>query len=84
MYSRTYSLNAIILSHFILDLRSIYQNPESGSNQTSTIKFAASIQGNLGASLDISWVNGSERDLEEEEESRLSDNPFATGLLESE
>ena len=50
----------------------------------SSVKFAASIQGNLGASLDISWANGSENDPEEDEEMRFSDNPLATGLLESE
>ncbi|KAK7686415.1 hypothetical protein QCA50_010639 [Cerrena zonata] len=77
-------LNAILLSHFILDLRSIYltdSNPSQTSHSHTTLQFVANIQGNIGASLNDSWATGEEGDLEEDEEIQYSDNPLATGLL---
>ncbi|KAK7682106.1 hypothetical protein QCA50_014692 [Cerrena zonata] len=80
--------NSILLSHFILDLHSIYlteSNPGSQTNPRSTgMEFAASVQGNIAASLDISWATGeeSERDIEEDEEIWYSNNPLTDGLLQ--
>lgn len=78
------SFVSILLSRFILDLHSIYLIDKSSYQTTSrstTIQFAPNIEGNLGASLDISWVTGQERDFEEDEKIQYSDNPFATGLF---
>ena len=36
----------------------------------------------MGASLDTAWVTGQERYFEEDEETRYSDDPLATGLLD--
>lgn len=80
-----YSLHSILLSHFILDLRSIYptaSNPAQSSNKTTSLQFATNIEGNLGTSLDVSWATGEGRDIEEDEEIKYSDNPLAAGLLE--
>ena len=40
----------------------------------------ATIEGNAAATLDTSWVTGTERDSENEED-QYSRNPLATGLL---
>lgn len=80
----TYRLTSILLSHFILDLRSIHYTHNSTSqlsDESTTLRFATSIQGNLGASLDGSWATGQERDIEEDIEIQYSNNPLATGLL---
>ena len=45
-----------------------------------SLRFASSIQGNLGASLDDSRFTGDWRDYGEEEDIIYSDNPLATGL----
>ena len=81
-----FSLTSILLSHFILDLRSIIHLSEddtSGStHQVTSVRFACNIEGNLGASLDISWATGEERDTDGEEDNDIaySDNPVAVGL----
>ena len=83
-----FSLTSILLSHFILDLRSIIHLSEddtSGSiHQVTSVRFATNIEGNLGASLDISWATGEERDIDEEEDddSVYSDSPVAAGLID--
>ena len=82
-----YSLTSILLSHFILDLRSIHlsEDDTSGStHQVTSVRFASNIEGNLGASLDISWATGEERDIDEEEDNDIvySDNPLAVGLID--
>lgn len=77
-------MTSISLSHFILDLRSIYlpaSIPSTSSHRNTTLHFASNVQGNFGASLDDSWATGEERDIEEEEEIQYSENPLATGLL---
>ena len=82
-----HSLNSILLSHFILDLRSIYlieKKPTNTSQQATSLQFAANFQGTMGASLDTAWVTGQERHFEEDEETRYSDDPLATGLLDDE
>ncbi|KAK7692452.1 hypothetical protein QCA50_004077 [Cerrena zonata] len=82
-------LNSILLSHFILDLRSIYaigskpSDSSQSSYKTETVQFAAHIQSNLGASLDSSWATGEESTFEEVDKIQYSDNPLVTGLLES-
>ena len=83
----SYSLTSILLSHFILDLRSIplSEDDSSGStHQVTSVRFATNIEGNLGASLDISWATGEERDIDEEEDTNIvySDNPVAVGLID--
>ena len=82
-----YSFTSILLSHFILDLRSIplSEDESSGStHQVTSVRFASNIEGNLGASLDISWATGEERDIDEEEDDNpvYSDNPPAVGLID--
>ena len=82
-----YRINSILISRFIIDLRSIYlSRPDAyttgKNNSATTIQFAARIEGNVGASLDDSWATGEERDDGEDEEVRFSENPFASGLLE--
>ena len=79
-----YSLNSVVLSYFILDLRSIYlieKKPTNTSQQATILQFAANSQGTMGASLDTAWVTGQERHFEEDEETEYSDDPLATGLF---
>ena len=83
----SYSLTSILLSHFILDLRSIplSEDESSGStHQVTSVRFASNIEGNLGASLDISWATGEDQDIDEEEDNDIvySDNPLAVGLTD--
>ena len=69
-----YSLTSILLSHFILDLRSIHlsEDDTSGStHQLTSIRFASNIETNLGASLHVSWATGKERDIDEEEDNDI-------------
>ena len=82
-----FSLTSILLSRFILDLRSIYLakgDTSSSANQVTSVRFASNIEENLGASLDISWATGEERDIDEEEDTNIvySDNPLAVGLID--
>ena len=83
----SYSLSSILLSHFILDLRSIplSEDDTSGStHQVTSVRFASNIEGNLGASLDVSWATGEDQDIDEEEDNDIvySDNPLAVGLTD--
>ena len=83
----SYSLTSILLSHFILDLRSIHLSTDdtSGSTrQVTSVRFASNIGENLGGSLDISWATGEERDIDEEEDNNIvySDNPVAVGPID--
>ena len=83
----SYSLTSILLSHFILDLRSIplSEDDSSGStHQVTSVRFASNIGENLGGSLDISWATGEERNIDEEEDNNIvySDNPVAVGLID--
>ena len=76
------SLTSILLSHFILDLRSIplSEDDTSGStHQVTSVRFASNIRENLGGSLDISWATGEEQDIDEEEDNDIvhSDHPLA-------
>ena len=77
-----YSLTSVLLSHFMLDLRSIHLSKDdtSGSaRQVTSVRFATNIEENLGASLDVSWATGQERDIDEEEDNDIvySDHPLA-------
>ena len=83
----SYSLTSILLSHFILDLRSIplSEDDTSGStHQVTSVRFASNIGENLGGSLDISWATGEERDIDEEEDNDIvySGNLVAVGLID--
>ena len=83
----SYSLTSILLSHFILDLRSFALSEDDTSrstHQVTSVRFASNIEGNLGASLDVSWVTGGERDIDEEEDNDIvySDNPVAVGPID--
>ena len=83
----SYSFTSILLSHFILDLRSfpLSEDDTSGStHQVTSVRFASNIGENLGGSLDISWATGEERDIDEEEDNDIvySDNPVAVGLID--
>ena len=83
----SYSLTSILLSHFTLDLRSIHLSEDDTSvstHQVTSVRFASNIEGNLGASLDISWATGEERDIGEEEDNDIvpSDHPLAVELID--
>ncbi|KAK7693364.1 hypothetical protein QCA50_002932 [Cerrena zonata] len=77
--------NSIVLSHFILNLRSIYHidsDSKPSFDQHSTVHFATFIEGNMGTSLSTSWIVGNNRDAENEA-IQYSDNPLMTGLLDT-
>ena len=69
-----------------MDLRSVYLSNDdtSGSTQVTSVRFATNIEENLGASLDVSWATGEERDIDEEEDNDIvySDHPLAVGLID--
>ena len=68
-----------------MDLRSVYfarNRPVETNTKVTSVQFVANIEGNVGASLDISWVTGEREDAEEE--IQHSTNPFAVGLLSTE
>ncbi|KAK7688710.1 hypothetical protein QCA50_008248 [Cerrena zonata] len=76
-------LNSIILSHFILSLRSTYHttsNPSQTSSKQSSLHFASAVEGNMGASLSGSWGSNRNADEEETEKVQYSGYPFAAGL----
>ncbi|KAK7688739.1 hypothetical protein QCA50_008278 [Cerrena zonata] len=78
-------LTSIILSHFILSLRSTYHttnNLSQTSSKQSSLHFASAVEGNMGASLSGSWSSNREEDEEEPEEVQYSDYPFAAGLAD--
>ena len=83
-------LTSILLSHFMLDLRSIYlkgSDPTHASDHVTTLAFVSNVEGNFGASLDASWatIQRTDSDTEQDEdEIQYSDNPLATGLLDLE
>ncbi|KAK7693026.1 hypothetical protein QCA50_002591 [Cerrena zonata] len=76
-------LTSIILSHFILNLRSTYlttNNPSQTSSKQSSLHFASAVEGNMGSSLSGSWGSNIEEDEEDTEGVQYSDYPFAAGL----
>ena len=82
-----YSFTSILLSHFILDLRSIplpEDNSAGSTHQVTSVRFASNIGENLGGTLDISWATGEERDIDEEEDTNIvySDHPLAVGPID--
>lgn len=79
-----FSITSILLSRFILDLRSVYNcalDPSSPSSNITTVRFAAAVEGNIGASLDDSWATGRNSDSTSMSDVQFSDSPFATGLI---
>ena len=82
-----YSLTSILLSHFILDLRSIHLSKydTSGSaHQATSVRFATNIEDHLGAGLNVSEATGEERDIDEEEDNDIvySEHLLAVGLID--
>ena len=82
-----YSLTSILLSHFILELRSIHLSKydTSGSaHQATSVRFATNIEENLGASLHVSWAAGEQPDIDGEEDNNLVyfDHPLAARLID--
>ncbi|KAK7688752.1 hypothetical protein QCA50_008291 [Cerrena zonata] len=78
-------LTSIILSHFILSLKSTYHiadNPSQTSSRQSSLHFASAIEGNMGASLSGSWGSNREEDEDDTEGVHYSDYPFAAGLVD--
>ena len=70
-----------------MDLRSIHLSKDDTSGsayQVTSVRFATNIEENLGASLDVSWATGEERDIDEEEDNDIvySDHPLAVGLID--
>ena len=84
----TSSVNSILLSRFLLDLRSVYQadTPALASLPVvSSVRFASTMAGNIGATLDDAWVTGRDRDEvddDDDEQAQFSEYPFAVGLLD--
>lgn len=80
-----FRINAIILAHFILDLRSIYHidGDPTSNRKIATLQFAASVEGNMGTALTDTWISGRQRDVEEEQKIQYSDSPLGTGLVMS-
>ena len=79
-----FSIGSIILSRFILDLRSIYSSdadPTLSNENASALQFAAGVEGNMGATLSNDWFSGRQRNTEEDEEIQYADSPFGAGLL---
>ena len=65
-----------------MDLKSIYptiRNPDTTASESTTVLFAASVEGNIGAGLDDSWVTGRQV---AREGVRYSDDPLSVGLLD--
>ena len=64
-----HSLTAIVLSHFILDLRSSNTSSHSPTqtSRNSSVRFASAIEENFNGPLDASWATGEEVDLEDED-----------------
>ena len=83
--SHSSRLSSIVLSHFLLDLRSVYlksgQIPR-GQSLVSSIVFSESVFANIGAALNGFGDEGP--DEEDSEGSRVvySEQPLAVGLLE--
>ncbi|KAK7688760.1 hypothetical protein QCA50_008299 [Cerrena zonata] len=76
-------LTSIILSHFILSLKSTYHttnNLSQTSSKQSSLHFASAVEGNMGSSLSGSWGSNIEEDEEDTEGVQYSDYPFAAGL----
>ena len=77
------SVSSILVSRFILDLRSIYTfHPDDHRATQSTISFACRITGNIGAPLAEEpslWVNAAENTLDPEVV--FSKEPFYEGLV---
>lgn len=85
--TRYNSVKSILLSHFILDLRSIYpvtSDVTNHSHKVTSLQFAVGIENNLGTTLHLSRFTGEERFIEDEDQIIYSQNPLATGLLASE
>lgn len=78
-------LASVLLSRFLLDLRSVYLADGDGSDPTvSSVRFAASVIGNMGAPLNASWAASSvsEPSTEIDERVEYSSNPLAVGLFD--
>ncbi|KAK7688683.1 hypothetical protein QCA50_008221 [Cerrena zonata] len=74
-------ITSIVLSHFILSLRSIYHTTNNFTHppsKNSSVLFASAIEGNMGATLSASWA-----DVEESEDTQYSEYPFSIGLADS-
>ncbi|KAK7689103.1 hypothetical protein QCA50_007794 [Cerrena zonata] len=78
------ALGSILLSRFLLDLRSVFYtgdtHDELPDRVESTVHFATSIVGNMGATLNT-WKSG---DSSSYEDIQYSVQPFSVGLLEPE
>lgn len=85
-----FSITSILLSHFLLDLRSFSQsdsNSFSSDHQGSSVHFAGSILGSMGSTVDAPWAveedEDVERNIEENQSIISSNNSLATGLPET-
>lgn len=76
------SISSILLSRFLLDLRSVY-TPDTRSQNTSlsSVRFASQIVGNLGAPLEeeSAWSTNAADHVPEP--ITISDDPLAEGLI---
>lgn len=75
---------AVLASRFILDLRLAFHKPDT-TNRVSTVRFASSFIGNMGAPLgteDSTWVSGAADDVVNEHVNHQEevDEPFLFGL----
>ena len=72
-HSTLQSITSILLSRFILDLRSVdlQQSDDSeGDLNVSSIHFAGFIEGNMGASLHASWFTGMDQQQDDRVDAR--------------
>lgn len=79
--SQATRISSIILSRFILDLRSVYMSDtNSGSGRTSSVRFATQISGNIGAPLEeaSTWTTNAADN--EPEPMLFSDDPMVEVL----
>ena len=70
------------MARFLLELRAVYLNesPHLGSFD-SKITFVEVMLGNMGASLNSSWITGDNKHRRIERSLQFSDIPLGVGLL---
>ncbi|TCD61018.1 hypothetical protein EIP91_009157 [Steccherinum ochraceum] len=80
-----YAIDANLLARFILDLRSVHESGSNAPQNVSSVVFAASLGGNMGAPLgieDSTWVTGPADDVANEHGQQYEEAvvPFRAGL----
>lgn len=79
----TSSISAILICHFLLDLRNIYISEggtEISQSEVTTLRFSDTLVGNAGAPLDSFLHVDHDDSLQTEETAYYSKDPFEFGL----